>query len=198
MPVWPGDPAVIVERATGAQTEGGISLSQLTFGTHTGTHVDAPLHVLPHGNAVDRLALEALLGPAHVLHHTRAAHITAYDLEAGSIPRDCRRLLLKTPNSKRGLFSQGRLRTDYVALAADAARWLVERRLLLVGLDALSVDPYECTDLTAHRILLASGIVIVEGLSLRHVRPGDYTLHCLPLRIEGADGAPARVILSTE
>lgn len=198
MPVWPGDPAVVVERVADVQTEGDIRLSRLTCGTHTGTHVDAPLHVLPDGDAVDRLRLEALLGPAYVLYHPRAVHITAYDLEDGSIPRDCRRLLLKTLNSERDLFSQGHLRTDYVALTADAARWLVERRLLLVGLDALSVDPYECADLTAHRILLASGIVIVEGLNLRYVLPGDYTLHCLPLRIEGADGAPARVVLSTD
>lgn len=197
MPVWPGDPVVFVERIADARTDG-IKLSRLTFGTHIGTHVDAPSHVLPHGDTVDQLALEALLGPAYVLYHPRAAHITAYDLEAASIPRDCRRLLLKTPNSEKDLFSRGHLRTDYVALTADAAKWLVERRLLLVGLDALSVDPYECADLTAHRILLASGIVIVEGLNLRHVPPGDYTLYCLPLRIEGADGAPARVILSTD
>ncbi len=193
MPVWPGDPPYRVERWATLQ-EGGANISRLELGSHTGTHVDAPAHLLPQGSTVDTLPWEALLGPAWVIAVTQGGPIRAMDLEALAWPAECRRVLLKTRNAAQAS-ARGVLCTDYIALAADAAAWLVARGVLLVGLDAPSVDPWEEGAGPAHRILLEAGVVIVEGLDLGQVLPGSYELICLPLRILGGDGAPARAIL---
>jgi arylformamidase len=195
MVTWPGDPPLSLVRALALDAGDGVNVSRLSLGTHTGTHVDAPAHLLRGGASVEALVLEHLIGPARVVYVPGAQDITVAALEALAIPRDCRRLLLKTHNSDVRLLTQATFRQDYVALSAKAARWLVERAICLVGIDALSVDPYAEEALPAHRTLLAHGVIIVEGLDLSAVPEGAYELCCLPLRIPDADGAPARVIL---
>lgn len=176
-PVYPGDPPVEVTALSHADGVEGFALARLALGTHTGTHVDPPAHVLPGGATVDALPLHSLIGPALLRDVALARPVTAADL-----PRTSRRI-------PRLL-----LRTGGMPLTEDAARALVARGVRLVGVDGLSVAPMEAPA-PVHRVLLAAGVVIVEGLALAGVAPGRYTLVCLPLRLVGGDGAPARAVL---
>ena len=194
MPVWPGDPPVEVEPHL-SLADDGVRLSRLRLGTHSGTHVDAPSHLLPDGATVEALDLAQLNGPALVLDLPQATQIDAATLASSGLPTGCQRLLLRTANSAQGRLHRPAFDPDYVALTADGARWLVERGLRLVGIDALSVDAYASEDLPAHHMLLASGMMIIEGLDLRQVPAGACELICAPLLIPGVDGAPARVFL---
>ena len=176
-PVYPGDPPVELERLTVADGGDGFALSRLTLSTHAGTHVDPPAHLLPGGAAVDELPLDILAGPAWLVDVAHGRPVEAADLDA--VPRRAKRLLL---------------RTGGMALTDEAAGALVARGVQLVGIDGLSVGPVEAPG-PVHRRLLGAGVVIVEGLALAGVPPGAYTLVCLPLRLTGGDGAPARAIL---
>lgn len=189
MVVWEGDPAVSLEPAASLERGDPANLTRLELGSHTGTHVDAPLHFLPGGEGVDRLPLDALIGPALVVDLTGVEQdVRAADLD---FPAGTERLLLKTPNSR--LWERGEFVAEHVTIAPDAASLLVERGVRLVGIDYLSVGSPE-----THRILLGAGVVPLEGLDLREVEPGPYRLVALPLRLEGVDGAPARVVLIEE
>lgn len=192
---WPGDPPVIIAREASIQSGDPFAVSRLVMGSHTGTHVDAPAHALADGRSVDGLPLEALCGPALLREVPERPLVTAADLEALGLPPDCRRLLLKTRNSAEGLLHAPAFRRDYTALDAGAARWIAERGLALVGIDALSIEPYAEEMGPVHRALLAADVVVLEGLDLAGVAPGAYELLCLPLRIAGGDGAPARAVL---
>lgn len=165
-------------------------VSVLSVGTHYGTHIDAPRHLLPGAVGVDALPLEALVGRCRVL-EVRGPLIGPEDLV--STARGPRRLLLKTAQS--GFWADAQEPREAAALSPAAAEWLVEQGFLLLGIDELSVDPPVSTNLDAHRILLAAGVVILEGLDLRAVPPGEYDLAALPLPLPDADGSPARVVL---
>jgi arylformamidase len=140
--------------------------------------------------------LERLLGPAWVVAFTAPA-IDAKVLEAAQIPMDCTRLLLRTSNSACW-GTAATFNPDYVALTPDGAQWLVDRNIALVGIDYLSIERYQEPGQRTHRILLEAGVVIVEGLNLSQTPPGRYELLCLPLRLDDAEGAPARVVLREE
>jgi arylformamidase len=180
-PVWPGDPPVVVEPVARLEAGDPAGVSRLALGTHTGTHVDPPAHFIPGGATVDALALDVLVGPAVVADVIAAGPVDRAALESLALPDGTTRLLLKTG-------------ADCGALTADGAQWLVDRGVSLVGADTLSIEP-ETLDYPVHRTLLGAGVVIVEGLDLRTVTPGPYQLVCLPLRIAGGDGAPARAVL---
>lgn len=194
--VWPGDPPVTVSRSTGIST-----VSELRMSSHVGTHVDAPAHFMPQGETVDLLPLDVLIGPAWAAHIQRAGLVTAELLDRCRIPAGVERLLLRTDNSlpKHKIRAiQGKPRPfdkNYIALDPTAGGWLLEKRIRLVGIDGPSVDPFGSEDFVMHHMLLANKVVIIENLMLTDVRPGDYRLICLPLRYEGGDGAPARVVL---
>jgi arylformamidase len=175
--LYPGDPPVEVIRLSAADGASGFALSRLTLGTHAGTHVDPPAHLLPGTNTVDQLPLDVLIGPALLIGVAQDHPITTEDLT--SLPARTRRLLLRTGNQP---------------LTEDAARLLVRRGVRLVGVDALSVDPLDAAG-PVHRILLEAGVIIVEGLALAGVPPGRYRLMCLPLRLADGDGAPCRAVL---
>ena len=194
MPTWPGDPAVNLKPHL-TLAEHGVRVSKLLLGTHSGTHLDAPAHLLPDCSRMENIGLDLLCGAAVVLDVSQADQIDAQTLDANGLPAGCERLLLRTRNSVLARLHQPIFDPDYVALTADGARWLVERGVRLVGIDALSVDPFASEELPAHRALLSQGVVIVEGLDLRHVPAGAYTLICAPLLLIDADGAPARVFL---
>lgn len=194
MPVWPGDPAVDLERFEMIEAGGQCNVSRLKMSVHTGTHVDAPFHFLPDGEFVEDMSLKILIGRAYVLHLPEADQITAAVLDAADLPPRTRRVLFKTRNSEYWLRGERTFHPDFVAISADGADYLVERGVKLVGIDYLSVAPFGESRPT-HEILLRAGVVIVEGLNLARVSQGRYTLYCLPLRIAGADGAPARAIL---
>jgi len=188
-PVWPGDPPVLVEPVARVADGDAADVSRLTLGTHTGTHVDPPAHFLPGSATVDALELDVLVGPA-VVAGFPAGPIDGAALESVALAQGSTRVLLKTGG-------------DAGALTPEGARWLVERGVRLVGADTLSIEP-DCPGVRGcppdeqypvHRILLGAGVVIVEGLDLAAVAPGPYEFVCLPLRIVGGDGAPARAVL---
>ncbi len=190
MPVWPGDPPVRLERVKRMEDGAKDNVSHLACSVHVGTHVDAPLHFIVDGADTASLSLDTLVGPAQVVSLPDADAITA-SLLAPLDLRGVSRLLFKTSNSD---LTHARFVEDFVALTADAAQWLVERGVRLVGVDYLSVERFG-GDGSVHRALLGAGVVVIEGLDLRNVSPGDYTLFCLPLKLAGSEGSPARVIL---
>lgn len=190
MVVYPENPDVLMTPVVGKTS----TLNKITFGSHTGTHIDAPRHVFKKGRGIEAFTLTQLIGPCRVLDCMRAREsITIADLKPFRIRRG-ERILLKTKNSRRGF---ARFHNDFVALGGDAAEYLVGRGVTLVGIDALSIKRRGVTDHRPHTVLLRNSVVIVEGLNLHRVRPGTYLFIGLPLRFDGLDGAPARVILGT-
>ncbi|HLA76258.1 MAG TPA: cyclase family protein [Vicinamibacteria bacterium] len=192
LPVYPGDPRFALEATQRIEAGDPCNLSKLAFGAHAGTHVDAPYHFLADGATVDQLPLEILMGKARVVQVAAPHSIERSDLEALDL-RDDLRVLIKTRNS--GLLRQPDFQGDFVFLRPDAASYLAQAGIKLVGFDYLSIDPYPSPEHPAHHALLEAGVVVVEGLDLSEVEPGEYDMVCLPLRIEGGDGAPARVVL---
>jgi arylformamidase len=194
LPVWPGDPPIELTRQASISAGSDANVSRLACGVHMGTHVDAPLHFVDGAESVDQFNLNTLIGRVHVVDLRGETAITAAKLEAIGITRRARRVIFKTDNSQLWHDEQSEFFEDYVALQPDAAEWLVERGIQLVGIDYLSIAPFH-DGVPTHRILLKAGIVILEGLNLWSIPSGRYTLYCLPLNLKGSDGAPARVIL---
>jgi arylformamidase len=196
LPTWPGDPEFEFTPIVGPSAPEQAQVSSLRLGTHSGTHIDAPRHLFPDGASVAQIPLGSLVGDAWVCRlPSDLPLVTARALEGASIPGGTRRLLLGTGNGLIWDRPYHAFTQKYVALSPDGADWIVARGIVLVGIDYLSVDPFDAPGLPAHRTLLGNGVVVIEGLDLRRVAAGHYRLCCLPLRIEGADGAPARVVL---
>ncbi len=195
LPFWPGDPPLETELLSSIEAGANANVTRLTMSVHSGTHLDAPRHFLPGGATVESLSLEILIGLAYVARiPDEVSLLDAHVLEAAAIPPGVQRLLFKTRNSS--FWAQGvrEFQTDFVAIPLEGARWLLERGIRLVGVDYLSVAPFR-KGLPTHRELLQAGVVILEGLDLSAVEAGFYELYCLPLKLAGADGAPARVVL---
>lgn len=191
MTVWPGDGGARIERAQSFEQGGAYNLTRIDMSAHTGTHMDAPLHFLRGGRSIDTLPPELMIGPALVV-HAGGDVIRAGDVPDGLAPGA--RVLFRTRNSGREMFA-GTFFEDFVYLGRDAAEKLVRAGAALVGIDALSVSGFREDPSETHRLLLGAGVWILEGICLRGVEPGEYELVCLPLRIEGADGAPARALI---
>lgn len=196
LPTWPGDPKILLDRFSKMEEGAPCNVTQISACVHIGTHVDAPYHFLGgQAQTVEHLPLNLLTGRTYVLHLPDEVDlITAQVLERAAVPPRTRRLLFKTRNS--ALWSNGikGFQEDFVALSADGAQFIVEHGVRLVGVDYLSVAPFSEPQRT-HEILLQAGVVVIEGLNLSQVSQGRYALYCLPLKIAGADGAPARAIL---
>jgi arylformamidase len=189
---YPGDPPVRIERLKEiARDEATYNLSSYSFGSHAGTHIDAPSHLLENGLSVDNLPLEMLIGRARVVEVT-APRIDEQVLQEFDFTTDMR-VLFKTRNSY--LWGRSEFVQDYVHITLEAARFLIKEGIKLVGIDYLSVDKFDSRELETHREFLSAGAIIIEGLDLREVEPGDYELLCLPLKVKDGDGAPARVVL---
>jgi arylformamidase len=194
MPVWPGDPEMQLQTTLSQASGDSVNSSLITLGSHAGTHVDAPAHVLPGRQTIEFLSLEVLLGPAAVIDCCDSTLVSAADLQL-QITAGCRRVLIKTAV---GFADQPGSIFPYTPLTCDAANWLIDHQVILVGISSPSVDAYDSVDLPVHRILLQAGIVIVERLALECVPVGQYQLYCLPLPLVGADGAPARAVLTAD
>lgn len=191
--VYPGNPDTKIELQQSIANGAGANVSALAFGSHTGTHVDAARHFFDHGQTVDSIALDVLTGHAILLSFDDdLMSIGAADLEKQNIG-DNTRVLLKTRNS--ALLSRPDFVRNYTYLAPDGAAYLAARGVKLVGVDYLSIEQFRSGHHKTHRTLLEQNIVIVEGLDLTVPPAGEYELVCLPLRLEGLDGAPARAIL---
>ena len=198
LPVWPGDPPILLERYMAISAGDVANVSHLACSVHVGTHVDAPIHFVDGSSAVENLPLDILIGPTAVVELLDVDAITADCLEALALPSNMTRLLFKTRNSELWADPRHDFYPDFVALTPDAANWVVRRGIRLLGVDYLSVQRFHDPEPTTHRILLGAGVVIVEGLDLSAVRPGTYQLLCLPLKLVGSDGAPARAVLIKE
>ena len=194
MTIWPDSPGFQLIPTSSMKSGSPYNNSKIECDVHIGTHIDAPLHFLSEGESIDHVSLEILIGPAHVIVIPDANSITASVLDDQQIPRSTQRLLIKTKNSQIWQKNDKSFHTDFVALKPDAAEWIVQRKIRLVGIDYLSIQPYHDGPET-HKILLGHEIIILEGLNLSGILPGTYELICLPLKIMGAEGAPARAIL---
>lgn len=191
--IYPGNPPIEVTAQQALSRGDGANVSALAFGSHTATHVDAAKHFFDDGETVDALPLDRMIGRALVVEFADdVAAITADHLRAAPLDGHTR-VLLKSRNS--GYNRETEFRRDYTYLAPDGAEYLVERGVVLVGVDYLSVEQFRSGHHRTHRTLLTQRVVIVEGLALAGVSPGEYQLICLPLRIAGLDGAPARAVL---
>ncbi len=192
--VWPGDPPVHITQPRHIDRGDRATVSRLEMSAHTGTHVDAPAHFIQGGTGVDALDLDTLVGLALVAEARDVEALTADVLAELAIPLGTERVLFRTRNSNLWAQGEREFHEDFVAITEDGARWLIERGIRLVGVDYLSVGPFSAL-VPTHEMLLQAGIVLVEGLNLSGIRPGMYQLVCLPLKIVGGDGAPARAIL---
>ena len=168
------------------------NVSTLHMSAHTGTHVDAPRHFFDEGPGTESLPLELLIGRARVIEVTSRAGVAAKDLDAIDFSDDIR-VLIKTLNSR--LWGAPEFHEDYVGVLESGAKHLVEQGIKVVGVDYLSVEKFHNPGAPAHHILLGAGTIVIEGLDLRGIEPGLYEMFCLPLRVVGSDGAPARVVL---
>lgn len=201
MPSWPSDPPFEAEPFKAIADGSTSNVTRVSFGTHTGTHVDPPRHFIDGATGVDEIALDALMGECVVLEDLaadvidRAAVARLFDATSvASAGHACDRVLFKTRSS--GLWPLGEFSFDYVALDEGGADELVSRGVRLVGVDYLSVERRGGGG-AVHRMLLEAGVVILEGLDLSGVAAGRYELICLPLKLAGGDGAPARAVLRT-
>jgi arylformamidase len=190
---WPGDPPVSIERIMKVAQGDEANLSLISMGNHTGTHMDPPLHYFDGSPGLDQMPLEIGIGAARVIDIDDPRVIDVPELARHAIAPG-ERVLFKTVNSAC-CWTTDEFVENYVAISPAAARYLVDRGVQLVGVDYLSVGSPDEQGAEVHRILLAGGIWILEGLNLAEVTPGAYELICLPLKIADADGAPTRVIL---
>jgi arylformamidase len=191
--VYPGNPPIRIELQQAISRGDGANVSSVSFGSHTGTHVDAPRHFLDGGVGVDAMALERLIGPALVIaFNPEVRSIGAAELGVHSLAGH-QRILLKTRNS--GLLHESEFDSSYTYLAPDGAEHLLAHGVDVVGIDYLSIEQFHSGHHRTHRALLERGVIIIEGLDLSAVPAGVYQLICLPLRLEGLDGAPARTLL---
>ena len=191
LPVYPGDPPVVFAPLTRLAQGDLANVTGLQLTTHSGTHLDVARHFDDKGATVDHLPLTLLVGPALVVEIGGSEALGRSQLQRLPV-RGHERLLFKTGNSH--LWEQPGFSKEYVALAPDGAQYLLECGVKLVGIDYLSIEPWE-GDGTVHRQFLAAGTVILEGLNLAGVEPGEYELICLPLKVAAGDGAPVRAIL---
>lgn len=189
---WPGDSQFHRESVSDIATNG-VQISDLRMSCHTGTHVDSPAHYIEDGATVDEMAADVMIGPCVVVEIAGVERVGAAELEHAGI-KESERLLLKTSNSERQLLQARDFHDDYCFLTPDGAAFLAEHHIRCVGIDYLSIGGMDDGEDT-HRILLSSGVWIIEGLDLWGIDAGEYELACLPLKLVGADGAPARALI---
>jgi arylformamidase len=192
MPIYPGNPGFSVRTVRDVSAGAHSTLSEMTTGTHSGLHVDAPAHFIAGASILDEMPLERLIGPARVVELHTVGAIEAEELEALDIETH-ERLLLKTPNSR--LWQRDDFVAGYTHLSTGAALFLGGLGLACVGIDYLSIGGFQSNGTEVHRALLGAGTLVIEGLDLSAAKPGRYELICLPLRLAGAEASLARAVL---
>jgi len=194
MPIWPGCKGIWITHIMRLENGDSSNVSRLDINLHTGTHVDAPRHFLQNGKTVEHLPLDVLVGPSYVAHLPDATDVTPRNLTDLNLPSGTKRLLLRTRNSELWAAKTTEFKEDFVALTHEAAQWIVDKKIRLIGVDYLSIQRYS-DDSRTHQILLGAGTIALEGLNLSNVKTGFYELICLPLSLVGAEASPARAIL---
>jgi len=198
MPVWPGDPPVEIQQVADISSGDSANVSWMGMGVHCGTHIDAPKHFIDSGKTIDQIPLEKLIGEVLVMEIDSTENVISERVLTEHPNRDfletASKLIFRTRNSSLWAAYPHTFQEDYVGINTAGARYLSQFQLDLIGIDYLSIAPYQDT-LEPHQILLAHEIVLLEGLNLSEVPGGVYTLYCLPLKIPGCEGSPARVVL---
>ena len=194
LPVWPGNPGVDLTPVHSFPQGDEVTLSKISLGAHTGTHMDAPLHFIRAGKTVDEVPLDIGLGLARVIEIEHPEVILPEELDQHDIKAD-ERILFKTKNSGRDLWAKEVFTEDFVYISTEAGGYLADRGVKLVGVDYASVGGYQKNEPEVHRALLGNGVWIVEGLVLEGVAPGVYELLCLPLKLKGLEASPVRALL---
>ena len=199
LPTYPGDPGIRIQDWSKLANGDAANVSALSFGAHTGTHVDAPAHFIEGAKKVESLSLEVLIGEAQVIEVPEEIRVIDEEFVAEKCKPATARILFKTRNSAFWAGDFTEFRTDFTYLTLKAAQTLVERGVKLVGIDYLSIEKFRSKDHEVHHALLSNEVIVVEGLNLAGVPAGKYELICLPLRLRShlGDGAPARVVLRT-
>lgn len=193
--VYPGNPAISITAQQAISQGAGANVSRIDMGSHSGTHVDAPKHFFDDSAGADTLPLDVLMGPARLIAVDDAVKsVGETELRAHDL-RGVTRVLIRTRNSAWLASGSTEFHPDYTFLSPEGAAYLVGLGVRLVGVDYLSVEQFHSGHHRTHRTLLGADVVIVEGLVLTEPPPGDYELRCLPLRLTGLDGAPARAVL---
>ena len=192
---WPGYPKIDIQHIHSLANRADANVSHLSMGSHTGTHMDAPYHFLMKGRGIDKLPFDATVGKARVIEIHDRESIKPEELKTHKI-RPGERILFKTRNSRR-CWKTDSFVEDFVFISGEGAEFLAERKIKTVGVDYLSVGGYRSDGTRTHQALLKAGIWIIEGLNLSKVKPGNFELICLPLKVLHGDGAPARAILKS-
>jgi arylformamidase len=190
---WPNDPPVRIKRVKDIEQGAKVTLSMISMGVHSGTHVDAPIHFIRKGKGIDCIPIETLVGRARVIEIKDPESIKLEELERHRIRRG-ERILFKTRNSLH-IWQKNEFVEDFVFISDAAADLLADSGIRLVGVDYLSVGSFKYGGNYVHKTLLGGGVWAIEGLNLSNVKPGEYDLICLPLKIVAGDGAPARAII---
>lgn len=193
LPTWPGDPGPQFRLRASHENGNGVDVTEIAMVAHTGTHLDAPRHFVAGAKRVHELDLRVLMGPVHVVHFESDGPIPASFFADQDLPDPLPRLLLHCTRNE-GALERDTFFEDYVAITPEAAEWLVGRGLRLIGTDYLSIGGFREGNRETHLVLLGAEVIIVEGLDLRGVAPGEHTLICLPLVLP-ADGSPCRAVL---
>ena len=194
-PVYEGDAPMSFEFLKDMRKGDGFTLSKYSLGAHSGTHIDAPMHFVRDGAPIDRVPLEPLIGPARVIDIPDSVQaINTAELNRHRW-RGAARVIFRTRSSQRGWMHSSTFHRDFAYVAPDAAQLLADAGVKLVGIDYISAEQFAAPAPMTHRILLGRGIPIVEGLALEGVRPGNYDLIVLPMKVGGHEGAPARAVL---
>jgi arylformamidase len=193
LPVYPGDPKIEIQRTLSLEAGDVANVSHLSCGSHIGTHVDPPAHFVRGGIALDELPLDILIGTARVADVGNVDVIDLLVVKSLDLS-GVTRILFKTRNS-RLWGTPHEFERDFVYLDTPAAEFLVKAGVRLVGIDYLSIEKFNFEAPTTHLALLGNDVIVVEGLDLSNVAPGDYELICLPIKIKEGDGGPARVVL---
>jgi len=194
-PVYEGDAPMKFTFLKDMRKGDALTLSMFSMGAHSGTHIDAPMHFIRDGASIDRVPLASLIGPARVIDIPDSVQ----SIDAAELARHewkgARRILFRTRSSVRGWMTSSTFHRDFAYVAPDAAQLLADAGVQLVGVDYISAEQFGAPAPATHRILLGKGIPMVEGLLLAEIRPGEYDLIVLPLKVSGYEGAPARAVL---
>jgi len=190
---WPGDPVCQIKRVNRMEDGAVCNLTHISMSVHTGTHMDAPRHFIADGITMEQMPFEPVIGRCRVFELECEDQITVDDLKKLKFsPKQ--RVLFKTRNSTRS-WAMDEFDKDFISIRKDAAQYLVDQGVVTVGVDYMSIGGYGKDVVETHQIMLGAGIWVIEGLNLSEIKPGYYDLICLPIKIEGSDGAPCRVVL---
>lgn len=186
--MWPGDPYLTLEE----NRNGSVSVTRLSMGLHSGTHLDFPYHFFPDGKRLDAYPLDRFIGRVRVVLMESISTITIADVK-NKKNEHVDKVIFKTTNS--ALWQQNVFNPEFIGLEPDAAQYLVDCGIKLVGIDYLSIQPFSSVDNSVHTILLGNDVLILEGLNLTDIEEGEYQLFCCPLPIQGVEASPVRALL---